>query len=320
MITDKVLGIDIGGTTIKAGLLGRDGEVEGRESVETAGTSNESFAEALETILKKFIPAHKIAGIGIGSPGPMNAEEGIIISSANMPGVNNFRLLDKVRQIAADLGAGETPVKLDNDANCATLGAFFFGPGKEYSDMAVFTLGTGVGGGLVLNDSLFRGYQGNGFEAGHMPLLPADNEPATIPVFQCGCGAKGCLETVSSATGLKNYYRHFSGRDSEISAADIGILADRGDEAALKAFEIFGRGLGLGAASVIQLLNVPLIVFTGGVAASSRHFKKVLEETLYGRIFKVFKDRLELVYTEGDKSAGITGAGALIFEDELKKG
>lgn len=198
------LAIDIGGTTIKSGLVDSEGKIVAYHVVPTQGESNSAFAgslrQAILPLLKKNLPD----ACGIGSPGPLDLENGEIIASANMAGLKHFPIVSQVRQIFSELGYC-APVFLNNDANCAALGQLYFGLGKESQDFAVLTLGTGLGGGLILNKKLFGGYQGNGFEVGHVPVAwPFFREEfADIPLMRCGCGSLGCVETFASARGSR---------------------------------------------------------------------------------------------------------------------
>lgn len=294
----KILGIDIGATTIKYAVLDESRRLGERQSQHIASASNEIFTEQLVQIIGNPVFADCTA-VGIGSPGPLDVDAGIIIASANMPGIRNLNLV-------ADLNRHfpEKKIRLDNDANAATLGEKFFGAGRDLTDFAVFTLGTGVGGGCVYNNKLQRGYKGNFFEVGHVPVALGDR--------LCGCGNRGCLETYASATGVILTYKEETGTD--LDAASIAVRARSGDKAAAHAFALAGEGLGFAAAAITQLMNITHFIFTGGMAAGEDLLRPTLEETWRAHTFSLFHPLAEIIFTQGDENAGIYGAAALFLE------
>lgn len=313
-----ILGIDIGGTTIKAGLLDPKGNLVEKKVIETpADKDNTAFLNAIWDAAESLIhPENEknIIGIGIGAPGPpINSHEGTIIEASNMPGVKNAPVVPFLRDKLFNRNL-DYKIKINNDANAAALGQLYFGKGKEFSNFTVVTLGTGVGGGLILNKRLFSGYLGNSFEIGHIPVFfpPADNKEDSIPPRQCGCGATGCLETIASATGISEYYKIFTGEDK--SAKDIAEAARNNDPAAKKAYRAAADALAHAAATIVHLLNVEAIIYTGGLAAAEDLLKPRIEEVLDHRIYPFLRDRLHILFTRGDENSGITGAASLLFD------
>lgn len=306
------LAIDIGGTTVKAALLEKNGKILQRVAIPTQGQSNSDFARSLREAIIPLIKIYPPEACGIGSPGPLDLHRGEIISSANMPGVKNFPIVSQVRQIFSEHGFA-APVYLNNDANCAALGELYFGHGKNETNFAVLTLGTGLGGGLILEKKLYSGYQGNGFEIGHVPLPYPFLYPEfkDIPLTTCGCGALGCVETVASATGLVRYYKIFSQKNEDISAQEISKLAEKNEPIALKTFRLIGSVLAGLLCSLTHSLNLPLYIFTGGMAASENFLRPTIEEKLYPSLFPIFRNNTKIVFTRGDENAGILGAAAL---------
>jgi len=297
---EKILGIDIGATSVKYAMLA-NGSLSRRGSAKVAADSNGSLIAQLSGIIAapQFTDC---TAVGIGSPGPLDLDHGIILSSANMPQIQNCELLAELKK--------QFPSKafsLDNDANAATLGEKYFGAGKALGDFCVFTLGTGVGGGCIFGGRLQRGRNGNFFEVGHVPVgLTMD-----LSARRCGCGNMGCLETLSSATGITASYLEFSGKQR--TAAEIAGEARAGDAAAVKAYAIAGQALGLAAATITQLMNLTDFIFTGGVAAAETWLRPELERTYRAHTFALFHNA-QFIFTQGDEDAGILGAAALFLE------
>ncbi len=297
---EKILGIDIGATSVKYAKLA-NGRLSDRGAEKVAADSNAALIAQLSTIIAR----EQFAGctaVGIGSPGPLDLESGAILSSANMPQIHDCQLVPELKKQFPTKAFG-----LDNDANAATLGEKFFGAGKTLGDFSVFTLGTGVGGGCIFHGRLERGRNGNFFEVGHIPV----GYGVPVTPRRCGCGNTGCLETLSSATGISATYLELSGQ--KLSAAEIAERARAGEAAAAKAYAIAGEALGLAAATITQLMNLTDFVFTGGVAAAEALLKPDLERTYRAHTFTLFHDA-RFIFTQGDEDAGILGAAALFLE------
>ena len=299
-----VLGIDIGATSIKFAALDATGLLAHQGSEPVSSGSNRGLIEQLASLVARPEFAQCVS-VGIGSPGPLDLKEGVILASANMPGVKNCALVPEL-----SLRFPGKQFRLDNDANAATLGEWFFGAGKGRSDFAVFTLGTGVGGGCVFQGKLQRGFNGNFFEVGHIPVaaFPIGNSDAR----RCGCGALGCLETYASATGISETYFRQTGE--RLSAADIALRAEQVDDQALMAYTIAGQALGVAAATLTQVMNLTTFIFTGGVAAAEKLLRPAVVQTWHDLALPVFRPQLAMTFTRGDEHAGILGAAALFIE------
>jgi len=304
---EQILGIDIGATSIKFGCLvdGKKLVALGSEKIDAA--SNTAFIEQLARIVAKqeFSAA---TAVGIGSPGPLDIEAGIVISSANMPQIRSCAVVPELRQIFP-----QKSIRLDNDANAAALGEKFFGAGVGHENFAVFTLGTGVGGGCVWQGRLQHGYKGNFFEIGHAPVGGFTFAGAAIPRRRCGCGNWGCLETVASATGVSESYFQTTGK--RLSAQEISALADRGDAAAIAAFELAGTALGLATATLTQIMNITRFIFTGGMAAAKPHLEPSIRESYAEHTFSLFHPMASFVFSAGEEHVGVYGAAALCLEN-----
>lgn len=295
----KVLGIDVGATTVKfAALNGERLEHRGVQKIASAG--NAAFIAQLAAIIAA--PEFQdCARVGIGSPGPLDIERGVVIASANMPAVRDCELIPELKKLFP-----QKDIRLDNDANAATLGEKFFGAGRGHENFAVFTLGTGVGGGCVYENRLYRGFKGNFFEVGHIPVLAAAPEPRL-----CGCGNRGCLEAYASATGVSASYKALTG--DILTAADIAARAHAGDGAAQSAYSGAGEALGLAAATITQLMNITEFILTGGMAAAAAWLRPALEKSYQAHTFALFHPLAKFTFTEGDENAGIFGAAALFL-------
>ncbi|GAB4444553.1 MAG: ROK family protein [Turneriella sp.] len=304
--TYPILGIDIGATSIKFASLLATGELVSRGSEPVASGSNEQLIGQLAGIVARPEFAECTA-VGIGSPGPLDLSGGVIVASANMPGVKNCPLVPELSKRFSG-----KQFRLDNDANAATLGEWFFGAGKGAVDLAVFTLGTGVGGGCVFNGRLQRGFNGNFFEVGHIPVaaFPPGNDLAR----RCGCGSLGCLETLASATGISETYYLQTGK--RCTAAEIAQRAYESDAAAVAAYTIAAQALGLAAAMLTQVMNLTVFIFTGGVAAAANLLKPIITQTWQEHTLPVFHRQLRITFTLGDEHAGIRGAAALFLEEQ----
>lgn len=300
-----ILGIDIGATTVKHALLQDTGFLTSKGTQKIRAASNAEFISQLQEIVS--LAAYQDArAVGIGSPGPLDSEKGAIISSANLPAIKDCAIVGELEIFFPD-----KIFRLDNDANAATLGARFFGKAKDKADFALFTLGTGVGGGCFWQNQLVRGYRGNAFEVGHIPIA-AFSEKNERAGRLCGCGNYGCAEMYSSATGIQNSYKIFTG--VSLTAKEIAARAKSGDSHAIEAFILAGHALGLVAATITQTLNLTDFIFTGGVAASEELLRPALEKAFLEHTFPVFHALRSFVFTQGDEDAGIFGAAALFLE------
>jgi glucokinase len=252
----------------------------------------------------------------VGVPGIIYAQTGMLRQSPNLPGWENFRVRDA---IASRLGGkAEVSVLLDNDANLAAFGEQWLGAGRDVSSLCLLTLGTGVGGGLIFDGKIWRGFLGMAGEVGHIPV--AENG---VP---CGCGSSGCLETEASATAIVRKAEQLlaSGRsaplaeaqrrDSALTAQLVYQVAKNGDVACREIFESFGKYLGLGLAGLVNTLNLPLYVIAGGVVGAWDLFSPAMFAELRRRsyVFAEGSTRVERSLLGGD--AGLYGAARLVLQ------
>jgi glucokinase len=226
-------------------------------------------------------------------------EKGIVVGSANLPGFQGFPVRDAIQRI---LG---TTIVLENDANAAALGEMWIGAGKDVKDLILITLGTGIGGGIVVDGRVLRGFQGMAGEIGHMTVY-ADGNP-------CGCGNCGCLEKHASATAIAAMGRmmHF---DDDITAEGVFELALEGNERAKLIFRSMGRALGVVLANLINLFNFPLYLLSGGPLPAWDLFAPPMFEEIRSRSFTFNRNgtRIEKAILGAD--AGLYGAAYLPFQ------
>ncbi len=257
------IGLDIGGTTIKAGLIDEEKRVLESRKVPTLTNDLEGFISKLTEVIRDFQKSRPIDAIGIGIPGLRSSKTHVIATSPNIPCLTNVNL----EEVLAD--QVHLKVVTENDANAGAYAEFICGAGAGLQHLAYLTLGTGLGSGLILNGSLYAGASGYGGEFGHTVIDPDGR--------LCSCGKQGCIETVASGTGIVMTAREKlkTGRNSRLNemastltAEKIYDAAVRGDETAQEVFSDTGHWLGLACANLINLLNLEMIIIGGGVMAS----------------------------------------------------
>ena len=311
------IGIDIGGMSIKGAAVDSNGRVYEKFSMPfIKGEPGEETIRKLAETVKEYIAANglenKIAGIGLGSPGTLDVKNGIV-NYANNLGWENLHVADIFHEILP------YPVRLTNDANAASLGEAKFGAGKSYDNIIMLTLGTGVGGGIIINGKLYEGNEGKGAELGHSVIV-VDGE-------QCTCGRKGCLETYASATALIRETKkamHANRRSLMWKVCpDIDLVggkvpfeaAKQGDKVAIEVLDNYIKYLGEGILNFCNIFRPNVVVLSGGIANAGDY--------LFDRVNKYIKDRnygykmtpeVKVVPAELGYDSGKIGAAALFFE------
>ena len=308
-----VIGVDLGGTNLRTAILSPDGNILDRHKEATCAADGweKVVARLIENIKRQRKSAIQqgfdVAAVGVGAPGVIQADKGIVVKSPNFPDWNNLPLKD---QLEKALG---TPVFLENDANAAALGEQWRGAGRGIRSMILLTLGTGVGGGIILDNKIWHGADGMAGEIGHMTLIP-DGRP-------CTCGNTGCLEMYSSARGIVQSFREALGKSGgvpdqlkQISSEQVYEAAGAGNETAVRVMKDMGRMLGIGIASLINIFNPERIVVGGGVKDAWPLFIGATREEIIKRAFAVPAKRTEIVPSELGDDAGMVGAAAVAFE------
>ena len=296
------IGVDIGGTNLRAAAVAADGVMldklsgttdlhEGREAV---------VQDIIDSIhrLKEKRGSDTLAGVGIGVPGFILMEEGKIIGSNNLPEFENYPMRDDIER---KLG---TPIFLENDANAAALGEKWMGAGRDVQDLVLLTLGTGIGGGIISAGKVLHGFVGMAAELGHMTVVPAGNP--------CGCGNYGCLEKHASATAIVAMGRMLQ-LGEEITAEDVYELAKDGNEKAKMVFHTMGSMLGIALASLINIFNFPLYLLSGGVLAGWDEFAPSMMAEVQKRSFTFRNTKTRIEKATLGNEAGLFGAAYLPF-------
>ena len=297
-----IIGIDIGGTSTKLGLVDQ-GKVVARKSLPTTGHgSADAFADALAEATGQLTSdnGQPATAIGIGAPNA-NQLTGIIEMAPNLPWKHDVPL---ARMLELRTGI---PSVLGNDANAAALGEWRYGAGKGCKDLLMVTLGTGVGSGFIVNNQLVLGSHGNAGEVGHMTIV--------IDGRDCTCGRKGCLEAYVSIRGLRQTYTELDG-DPDVLKEEgvlcIAKAAQQGDTAALQTFRHAARWLAVGLANAVAVTGPERIVLFGGIARNGELLMAPLREWFHRSLLNVYHGRVDLVASAlPDNDAAILGAAAL---------
>ncbi len=314
-----ILGVDLGGTNLVVGAMRADGSEQfGMHSVPTrAELGADAVVErivqlvervAAETMAATGAPREAFLGVGIGSPGPLDRERGIVIITPNL-GWRDFPLRDRV----AD--AVRLPATLDNDANCATLGEWWLGAAKGGRNVIGLTIGTGIGGGLILDGRLYHGASDVAGEIGHATIDSTGR--------RCGCGNYGCLEAYASGPAIAERAREalaggepsgmpqlVGGDLSRITAALVYQAAREGDRLALEVVRETARLLGAGVANLLNIFNPDVVVLAGGVTQAGDALFEPMRAEVRRRAFKPAVDACRIVPGALQGNAGVVGAVA----------
>ncbi len=302
-----VIGVDLGGTNLRTALLSADGDIldKRKEPTHAADGWKKVVARLVDNINQQRETAEQrglhVMAVGVGAPGIIQMDKGVVVKSPNFPDWNNLPLRDELEK------ALRIPVVIENDANAAALGEQWRGAACGIESMILLTLGTGVGGGIVLNNKIWQGADGMAGEVGHMTLIP-DGRP-------CGCGNTGCLEMYASARGIVQSYREASGmteatQASEVTSEMVYRAARNGDPVALRVMKDMGRLLGIGIANLINIFNPQMIVLGGGVKDAWDLFIGATHEEIMRRAFQVPAERTRIVPSLLGDDAGMIGAAA----------
>lgn len=316
----KIIGIDLGGTSVKLAILTIAGEIQEKWSIKTniLDEGSHIVPDIIDSIRHHMdthnLTKHDFLGIGMGTPGVVDSQAGTVIGAYNL----NWKTVQFVKEqfeTALDL-----PFFIDNDANVAALGEQWVGAGNNNPNVVFMTLGTGVGGGVIAAGNLIRGVQGAGGELGHITV--DFDQP-----IACTCGKKGCLETVASATGIVNLTRRYAQEyagdaklkqmiddGEEVTAKDVFDLAKEKDDLALIVYRHFSHYLGVACAHIAAVLNPAYIVLGGGVSAAGDFLldgvRKVFEENSFPQI----KESTQIVLATRGNDAGVIGAASLVIK------
>ena len=319
-MSQKIIGIDLGGTSIKFAILTTAGEIQEKWSIKTNILDEGSHIvdDMIESIQHRLdllgLAAADFQGIGMGSPGVVDREKGTVIGAYNL----NWKTLQPIKEkIEKALGI---PFFIDNDANVAALGERWMGAGDNQPDVVFMTLGTGVGGGIVAEGKLLHGIAGAAGELGHITV--DFDQP-----IACTCGKKGCLETVASATGIVNLTRRYADEyegdaelkrlidnGEEVTAKTVFDLAKEGDDLALIVYRNFSRYLGITCANIGSILNPSTIVIGGGVSAAGEFLLQGVQKVYDENTFPQVRTSTKLALATLGNDAGVIGAASLVLQ------
>lgn len=309
------LGIDLGGTFIKGGIVDGEGNILLRDKVPTEsekgvdGVADHIVALCRSLMEKANLSVSDFVGIGLGVPGTVDSERGEVVDANNL-GWENVSIADRLSEMIG------LPVKIANDASLAALGEANFGCGKEYRNSVMITLGTGVGGGILLDGKLFEGNRSAGAELGHT-VIAAGGEP-------CTCGRRGCLEAYASATALIRDTKRAMEKNPESKLWEIGALdAVTGktafdyceqDKTAREVVDRYIEMLGVGIVNIANLIRPEVVILGGGVCAEGEQLLRPLREMLKREIYGGEKGpAMEIVTAQLGNDAGLLGAAALFM-------
>ena len=282
-----IVGVDLGGTNIKTALISSNGKIIKKCEITTQ--TEKGTKTVISNIISsiKKVKQGKVIGIGIGSPGPLDYKKGIITTPVNLPFRNT-----PLRNIIQN--KFKTPTCLDNDANCFALAEAIFGSGRKYENVVGITLGTGLGGGIVINKRVYHG-RNNAAELGHITI--------NYDGPKSRCGNNGCIETHAAARGITAIHK---GREPYA----INMLALKGDKKSIETYKKMGYYLGIGLTNIIYAVDPDIIVIGGKISNAWQFFSKTMNQTVKERYFSkpcpIVRSKL--------KEAGILGAAALVLE------
>ncbi len=305
-------GVDVGGTTVKLGLFNTDGDLLEKWEIPTVTADNgkailPDIARSIRKMMEeREMERDEVAGVGIGAPGPIDSE-GTVYGAVNL-GWGTFSIKKELQTML------NVPVEAGNDANVAALGEMWQGGAKGYENVVMVTLGTGVGGGIIVNGKILPGATGAGGEIGHMHM----NDDETIA---CNCGNCGCLEQYVSATGVVRLAKEklaASDRESmlrgiDVTAKDVWDAAKRGDLLATEVAEDFGWYLGKALANVACVVNPDIFVIGGGVSRAGDILIDYIQKNFQKTVFKGCRGALFTLARLGN-DAGIYGAAKMVLE------
>lgn len=310
MDRNYVIGIDLGGTKISGALADLDGKVLSQHTMSTnASEGEQAVLGRMINVIEKVMElagkgAEDVKAIGIGSPGPLDARKGVILTTPNLP----FRNFQLVKPIADKFNI---PTYLDNDANVAAIGEYMLGAGKGTTNMVYMTVSTGIGGGAMLDGKIYRGSTSNALEIGHTTVLP--DGP------RCNCGNYGCIEAIASGTAIARQAREAIEKGLETSLKNYENITSyevfkeyqNGDKVAKDILDSSFNYLGIAVANTITSFDPEMVVIGGGVSQMGAVLFDKVQEVVNKRCFKAMSEFCKIVPAALGTDAGVMGAVAL---------
>ncbi len=309
------VGVDLGGTNIKVGIVSESGKILTKTSVKTEALAGpkaviKNIKKGINEVLKNN--KLKISAIGIGAPGIVSTKKGIVQNPPNLPGWDEIALGSIIKK------EFDLKVNIENDANAAAIGELIFGAGKKFDSFVMVTLGTGVGGGIVFNKKIFRGEIGGAGEIGHVCIDP--NGP------RCNCGSTGCIEAYAGNHYIKesvkkDLHNHPSSKIWELIENDLEKVSPRIIQMAAELDDVYAKefihdlGIKLGVAftSISNILDISTFIIGGGVAGFGSPLFTTIKSAMVHRVLTPLKHRIKVVPAKLKNEAGILGASALVF-------
>lgn len=300
------IAVDLGGTHIRVAAYNAESITPVAYHRTRSHASEPGVYERIVQAIESIWPQEKVTAIGIAAPGPLDPHKGIILATPNITEWRNFPLAPNLSEHFG------VPAHLDNDANMAGLAEWKYGAGKGHHNLVYLTISTGVGGGVICNDTLLQGFHGMGGELGHM-IIDVDGPP-------CGCGSNGHVESFSSGPAIARYVNEQirDGQpsalqaDGSLSAAQVADAARAGDSLAISAFARAGHYLGIAVANYLAIFDPSIVIFGGGVSQVGDLLFKPFEESLRTYTFHPhYLDDLVIAKAESGDDAGLLGALAL---------
>ena len=304
--TPYSIGVDLGGTNLRAAAVDRAGNQLGKQAgaVHLREGRDAVVSDIVASIqaLRERFGMEQLAGVGVAVPGFIRLKEGVVANSSNLPSLEGFPLRDEIQQ---KLGA---PVILENDANAAALGEKWLGAGRDVDDLILLTLGTGIGGGIIVGGRILRGHVGMAGEFGHMTIIPNGNP--------CGCGNTGCLEKHASATAISVMARLLQLGEALTAEQVFRIATEGTGEDARKAkriFELMGVALGIAIGNLVNIFNAPLYLLSGGPLPAWDLFAPAMFAEARQRSFTFRNTETRIEKALLGNEAGLYGAAYLPF-------
>lgn len=312
------IGLDIGGTNSVTAAVSEDGKIFKKEMRRTPSKKEPRIIIKSIVDLLRFIEEwslnkrFEIVGIGLGIPGLIDFTTGVVEILPNFPKMKGFPIIDELKKYFS------YKLRYENDASAALLGEYRFGAGKGVDDLICFTLGTGIGGAVLIDGKLLRGPEGFAGELGHITLDPDG------PL--CGCGNRGCLEALASAPAIvrraneimyerkiKTSLSGYLEGEEELTASLIAREADKGDFLAQNIYEEVGRWLGIAIGSLANIFNTHLFLIGGGIANAGNILFNPMKEEAFKRALPGIRDKIEIKKFKFGEDAGVIGASSLVF-------
>ncbi len=312
------IGLDIGGTNSVAAAVSEDGKIFKKEIRRTPSKKKPRIIIKSIVDLLRFIEEwslykrFEIVGIGLGIPGLIDFTTGVVEILPNFPKMKGFPIIDELKKYFS------YKLRYENDASAALLGEYRFGAGKGVNDLICFTLGTGIGGAVLIDGKLLRGPEGFAGELGHITLDPDG------PL--CGCGNRGCLEALASASAIvrrvkeiisegkiKTSLSNYLERGEELNASIVAQEANKGDLLAQKVYEEAGKWLGIAIGSFANIFNVHLFLVGGGIANAGDILFNPMKDEAFKRALPGIRDKIKIKKFKFGEDAGVIGASSLVF-------